>query len=89
MNTLNITLIAAASLLSAALSTSAPAADNASGKSAEAKWASSASKQEKVRAEFIRARKAGELEFGNQFQIEEAVAFKQDSKPATVQVAAH
>lgn len=89
MNTLNITLIAAASLLSAALSTSALAADNASGKSTEAKGAASASTQEKVRAEFIRARKAGELEFGSQFQIEETVAFKQDSKPATVQVAAH
>lgn len=89
MNTLNITLIAAATLLSAALSTSALAADNASAKAADTRSAASASTQEKVRAEFIRARKAGELEFGSQFQIEETVAFKQDSKPAAVQLAAH
>ena len=91
MKALNTTLIAAIGLLSATLSATAFAADKSTAQTADRQAASAqaANTQDKVRAEFLRARQAGELEFGNQFQIEETVALKQDSKAGAVQLAAH
>lgn len=95
MTTLNTTLLAATSILAATLSTSALAADKAEQRtSATTSQAAPAdATSEKARAEFLRARKAGELEYGHEFQIAETAAFKR-TKPeaapqAAVQVAAH
>ena len=95
MKALNATLIAATSLLAAALSTSALAADKADQRSsATASQAAPAdATSEKTRAEFLRARKAGELEYGHEFQIAETAIFKRaktEAPPQTsTQVASH
>lgn len=95
MKALNTTLLAAASILAAALSTSALAADKADQRSsATASQAAPADATgEKTRAEFLRARKAGELDYGHEFQIAETTAFKrtkaEPATPTSTQVASH
>lgn len=95
MKALNATLLAAASILAAALSTSALAADKADQRSsATASQAAPADATgEKTRAEFLRARKAGELDYGHEFQIAETAAFKrakaEPATPTSTQVASH
>jgi hypothetical protein len=95
MKTLNTTLLAATSILAAALSTSALAADKADQhSSATASQAAPAdATSEKTRAEFLRARKAGELEYGHEFQIAETAVFKraktEAATPTSTQVASH
>lgn len=91
----NTPLLAATSLLAATLSTSALAADKADQRSnATASQAAPAdATSEKTRAEFLRARKAGELEYGHEFQIAETAAFKRAKTEAgtqtSTQVASH
>lgn len=95
MTTLNTTLLAAASILAATLSTSALAADkaeqrtSATGNATTSQAAPADATREKTRAEFLRARQAGELEYGHEFQIAETSAFKRAKPEAAVQVAAH
>lgn len=92
MKALNTTLLAATSILGAALSSSALAADKAEQRTSSAATSQAApadATSEKTRAEFLRARKAGELEYGHEFQIAETAAFKRTKSEATVQVAAH
>lgn len=99
MPPLNTTLLAAASILAATLSTSALAADkaeqrtsapgNATTSATIAQAAPTDATSEKARAEFLRARKAGELEYGHEFQIAETSAFKRTKPDAKVQVATH
>lgn len=90
MKALNTTLLAATSILAAALSTSALAADKADQRSsATASQAASAdATREKTQAEFLRARKAGELEYGHEFQIAETAIFKRAKTEAATQPAA-
>lgn len=95
MNALNTTLLAATSILAAALSTSALAADKAEQRTSATTSATTTqaapadATREKTQAEFIRARKAGELEYGHEFQIAETAAFKRATPEAPVQLAAH
>lgn len=91
MTTLNTTLLAAASILATTLSTSALAADKAEQRTGAttSQAAPADATREKTRAEFLRARQAGELEYGHEFQIAETSAFKRAKPEAAVQVAAH
>lgn len=93
MNALNTALLAATSLLAATLSTAALAADKAEPGASASKVASADTTREKTHAEFIRARKAGELDYGHAFEIAETVAFKRArpdaTPPSAVQLAAH
>ena len=95
MKALNTTLLAATSILAAALSTSAMAADKADQRSntTTSQAAPADATSEKARTEFLRARKAGELDYGHEFQIAETAAFKRAKTEAgtqtSTQVASH
>lgn len=93
MKTLNTALLAAG-LLAATLSTTALAAGQVNPSEPRATQSSGDATREKTQAEFLRARKAGELDYAHEFQIAETAVFKR-SKPqqadarADVQVATH